>query len=132
MSARSVGPSIIKRHAIPPALVTASVHLAVAVVAATVVLVPAPRWFVLYEITGTPLPVPSRLAWDLSIWLRRLSPLLALMAPVGFVADAFVAVKLFGRSSRKAGWLWFWGVLVFEVVSALLWIGALFLPRLNL
>jgi hypothetical protein len=132
MRVRSVGPSIINRSAILPALLTAAIHLAVAAAAATIVLVPAPRWFVLYEITGTPLPLPSRLAWSLSIWLRRLIPLIVLMAPAAFITDAFVAVRLFSRPSRKAGRLWFWGVLILETVVAVLWIGALLLPRRNL
>jgi hypothetical protein len=122
----------VQHRAVLLGVLTVIVHSSIAAIVAAVVLAPAPRWFVLYEISGTPLPLPSRLAWSLSIWLRRLFPLVLLITPIAFVADALVAGRYFSRSSGDAGWRWFWGVLAIEVVLAVLWIGALLLPRLNL
>jgi hypothetical protein len=75
----------------------------------------------------------SRLAWDLSLWLRRLLPLVVLAAPPAFVADAVLAARFFRRSPERAGWPWFWGVLVVEVVVTAMWlVAALLLPRRDL
>lgn len=126
-------PTSVWRSPLLLALGTALVHVLVAAVAVLILLRPAPRWFVLYEITGTPLPLPSRLAWDLSLGLRHLLPLVVLAAPVAFVADALLAHRLFQRSPRYAGRPWFWGVLVLLIVATALWFAAaLVLPRRNL
>lgn len=122
-----------RRSALLPAAGTALVHALVAVVAAMILLRPAPRWFVVYEISATPLPLPSQLAWSLSSWLRRLLPLAVLAAPFVFVLDGVLAHRLFRRSPRHVGVLWFWGVLALEVLALSLWlVAALLLPRRDL
>lgn len=122
-----------RRSALLPAVGTAVAHALVAVLAAVIVLRPAPRWFVVYEISATPLPLPSQLAWSFSFWLRRLLPLAVLATPVVFVLDGILAHRLFRRSARYAGAPWFWGVLVLEVLALSLWlVAALLLPRRDL
>jgi hypothetical protein len=76
------------------------------------------------------LPLPSQLAWSLSLWLRSLLPLVMLAAPVFFVADAVLAGRLYQRSPRRAGWPWFWGMLALVAAFIALWlVAALLLPR---
>jgi type II secretory pathway component PulF len=122
-----------RRSALLPAAGTVLAHALVAVVGALILLRPAPRWFVVYEISATPLPLPSQLAWGLSSWLRRLLPLAVLAAPFVFALDGVLAHRLFRRSPRHAGLPWFWGVLALELLALSLWlVAALLLPRRDL
>jgi hypothetical protein len=115
------------------AIGTGLVHILAALVAAVILLRPAPRAVVLYEITGTPLPLPSQMAWSLSLWLKSLLSLVTLAAPVVFVADAVLAGRLYRRSPRRAGWPWFWGVLALVAAFIALWlVAAILLPRRGL